>query len=239
MNQSIERIILEPIFDTIKYMDTKNIISIIEKYIYEIKETKNIIQIGLTNSGEKCLCKSKYTTRFDVRHGKFEEYIKNIITKEGTYYLGHYEGKIIIYSYNHKENKSFKQYEYNYKNGKKEGEYIEYNQKGEIVSLTNYKNDLIDGEYIRFYNNTHIVKQYTKYKDGKREEQHKEWWDSGILRFECSYINDKLNGDYIEYYSNGNIMNKLYYSNDIKMSENKLSKDGKELTLYDGVMWME
>ena len=96
-----------------------------------------------------------------------------------------------------------------YKNGYKDGEWIEYFDNGQIALTGLYKSGNRDGEWIKYYDNGQIAKTET-------------------------FINGRLEGNYVCYYENGNkdtegIYNRnkkfgkwiSYYSNKLKKSEQK------------------
>lgn len=70
----------------------------------------------------------------------------------------------------------------NYSNGKLQGEYIDYDDKGNMIIKCNYlSNGLLDGIYLRYYPN-------------------------GQIEIKCNYLNGELKGRYIECDMFGNIV---------------------------------
>jgi antitoxin component YwqK of YwqJK toxin-antitoxin module len=74
-----------------------------------------------------------------------------------------------IYLANYKR-ESFKS---NFRNGLKNGEETEYNDKGTIIFIRNFKNGVLDGAYKQFDDFGNVLSQGI-YKDGKKEETWKE-----------------------------------------------------------------
>ncbi len=101
------------------------------------------------------------------------------------------------------------------KDGKKEGQWIEYNPKdGKIKSITSYIDGNLNGKYIEFDNRGYLSKsaeflnddlngKYIKYKYNKIIE-------------EANYENGKLNGVRIKYFDgNGKKQEEVEYKDDV------------------------
>ena len=69
----------------------------------------------------------------------------------------------------------------NFKNGKPEGEWIEYYENGGLLSKGNYKNGELDGEFLYYYENGQL-KEKGNFKDGKKEGEYLNYYQNGQLK---------------------------------------------------------
>ena len=80
-----------------------------------------------------------------------------------------------------------------YKEGKKNGLFLEFNTEGFIVKKIDYKNDLIDGAYCEWIRNGRLVKKQ-EYKDGQLDGRTVICYDNGFIQEESEYKEGKKNG---------------------------------------------
>lgn len=134
-----------------------------------------------------------------------------------------------------------------YKDGKKDGVWIENRKDGKPERSISYKNGLRDGEYKTFYTDGTIEKT-TNYINDLKEGLSKEFhYDSGNIKAEYNYSNDIKEGKYKLYYDDGTtreegrcengkeIYRKEYYRNGkVKEVSERTSKGGWEtIERYD------
>ena len=90
-----------------------------------------------------------------------------------------------------------------YKDGNKDGVWIEYRKNGKPEKSTTYKNGERNGEYKTFFTDGTVEKIET-YADGQREGLTKEFfYDSGKLKAEYNFSNNVKEGKYKMYYDDG------------------------------------
>ena len=87
----------------------------------------------------------------------------------------------------------------------KNGEFIKWDDDGELLSYSNYINGLEDGKSILYYESEDEYCIETEYKNGKREGKRVQYISKGKTESIKSYKNDLLDGEYLEYYENGNV----------------------------------
>ena len=75
-------------------------------------------------------------------------------------------------------------------NGKKEGEYKQYDNSGKSSVICNYKNGNLEGEYKQYHENGKLC-IICNYKNGKKEGEYKTYWPNGQLVRICNYKNEK------------------------------------------------
>lgn len=237
-----EKIVLEKMAN-LPYMDI-NIIPIVESYIYKTKTTLENIYVGLDLNKRKIIM-TKYRTRYDRLDGPYKKYereeninrrIKNennkiYLIETGNYSDGKLHGKKEIYYLSKKISR-----EENYKKGKEDGIFKEFDEKGNLIRRDEYKNGVHVGESLLYYT-TGIVRERISYKNGIIEER-KMYWENGQLNKICGPLNEQLHGEKVEWYDNGNIMSIVIYNKGEIIDEKRYSKDGKKMKKVGGVMWM-
>lgn len=116
----------------------------------------------------------------------------------------------------------------NYSSGNYDGKFESYNKDGSPVILTNYSNGKLNNNY-KEYNRKNILISDINYDNGNYNGSFKKFNDNGILITSTNYKNGSIDGLYTNYYENGN--KKLEYS----MSNNNYVN---EYTMYnnDGVV---
>lgn len=80
-----------------------------------------------------------------------------------------------------------------YKEGKKNGLFLEFNKEGYIVKKIDYKNDLIDGSYCEWARSGVLLKKQ-EYKNGQLDGRTVICYDNGFLQEESEYKEGKKNG---------------------------------------------
>ena len=106
----------------------------------------------------------EYETKYCIKHGLYKQYYEN--------------GSL--------------EYMSTYKNGKLDGEYKEWSEKGILVEHSYYKDSLLHGEYNLYYASGKLFREGV-YINGKREGEFKEWYSDRQLLFHGIYKNDEIN----------------------------------------------
>ena len=127
-----------------------------------------------------------------IENGKFNGPFKiyrddGILSKEGNYLNGEYEG--LITNYNNQNLFS----EENYTNGVKNGEFKSYSFDGELRSFEYYINGEKNGEFVEYWEGG-TSKIITNYLNDKKEGKFFQYQKNGLLVEESNYKNDKLDG---------------------------------------------
>ena len=73
---------------------------------------------------------------------------------------------------------------------KKNGEYKEYHDNGQLSMHAFYKDDKKNGEYKKWYSNGQLSR-HSFYKDDKKDGEYKTWYDNGQLYIHAFYKDDK------------------------------------------------
>jgi len=121
--------------------------------------------------------------------------------------------------------------------GLKSGEWSEYADNGQLLSIENYNNKgLLDGNYKKYHSSGQIIEEVVyknnlkegltskwnkdghplseiEYKKGKKDGVAKQY-EQGVLIMEIHYKDDMLHGDFKEFYQNGQVKINTYYEND-------------------------
>lgn len=149
---------------------------------------------------------------------------------------------------------------YIYKNDKKHGQQITYNNFLQIIEESNYKNGVLDGKHIKYENGKCIedyiynkglptgkkasyddngnIKLSIEYIDGKNSGIYKRFFDNGQIAYEGNYKFGKKHGLVTEYYNNGriktleNYKHGKYHGKNIQYW-NKAKPNIKTKTYYD------
>ena len=90
--------------------------------------------------------------------------------------------------------------------GKRNGEWIRYYDKGEIKEVKNYLDDRLEGNY-EFYYKGGAISSSGKYSNGKKHGEWKYFNKRGGVTKEENYLNGLLEGRYVEY-KNKEIVNR-------------------------------
>ncbi|MBA7518801.1 hypothetical protein ES705_10874 [subsurface metagenome] len=104
------------------------------------------------------------------------------------------------------------------KEGKKEGEWINYYTSGEIRAKGNNKNNQREGKWLFYFENGKI-EQEGNYRKGKENGLWKWYYDSGEIFIEEEFYNGKEEGIYSEYNKFGNVISEGEYFDGEKEGE--------------------
>lgn len=126
----------------------------------------------------------------------------------------------------------------NYTDGELDGEFVEFDEKGKILSKGLYVEGTEDGQWI-YHNNGYTEKG--SYYDGMRQGQWISCYASGITAFVIHYEQDLMHGKYTAYWDNGRVRKTgnyvsglregiwLQYDEEGELILTTLYKEGKEL----------
>ena len=98
------------------------------------------------------------------------------------------------------------------KKGLREGEWVTYNENGQIGLKLTYENGKKVGGWESFHENGQLH-QKGNFKEGKIEGEYVTYYDNGQLEQKGTFKDQALEGEYIEYWSNGQIKSKGNYKN--------------------------
>ncbi|MAD11452.1 MAG: hypothetical protein CMC04_01855 [Flavobacteriaceae bacterium] len=105
----------------------------------------------------------------------------DLVQRDGLYYEKNsdvpFTGNILWYAYKDKNIITIK---VSYKDGKREGEYLEYYENGQLRFKRNYKDGKLEGEYLIYYESGQLKKK-NNYKNGKRDGENIHYWENGQL----------------------------------------------------------
>jgi antitoxin component YwqK of YwqJK toxin-antitoxin module len=142
-----------------------------------------------------------------------------------------------------------------YRNQKKDSVWMNYSERGELVSAESYKNDKLNGKKVNYYLNDQLeagslnVLSVTFFVDDIREGAFKEFYPNGKMKISGTYVKGLRTGEWVEYYNTGQTMSRVRYKadylhgwsyyydkNGTQLSKNLWRKgekiEGKELETY-------
>lgn len=101
-----------------------------------------------------------------------------------------------------------------YTDGKLNGSNIQYYENGRQEIIANYRGDNLHGEYL-YYNKNGALQQKKYFKNGKLDGLYKSYHDVGeeLIKSEGTYVNGAINEKYIEYFPTGNISSEINFKN--------------------------
>jgi antitoxin component YwqK of YwqJK toxin-antitoxin module len=91
-----------------------------------------------------------------------------------------------------------------FKNGKREGAWVEYFENGQLKSNGHYKNGKYEGAWVFYYESGQL---YTRgnYKNSKLKGAWVSYYENGQIRFKGNYKNDKEEGVWVGYNEDGTV----------------------------------
>ncbi len=104
-------------------------------------------------------------------------------------------------------------------------------KNGQIGLKGQYKNGKKDGEWLYWYSNGQ-KKMIINYKEGIKEGQWTYWYESGQIRIKTHYYNNKLDGINYWWYSNGKLKKVSKYRKGIFVGKIEWDKNGKITDKY-------
>ena len=94
-----------------------------------------------------------------------------------------------------------------YKDGKKNGQYMEYHANGPLHIKTYYKDDKLDGEYF-YYNRAGILDFKGHYKNGQKDGECIYYRGGKIIEKGCYKEGTRI-GEWLEYNREGQVIKKI------------------------------
>lgn len=104
---------------------------------------------------------------------------------------------------------------------KKDSVWINYNERGELVSAESYIDDKLNGKKIIYYLNDQIeagkmnVLSMTNYVNDIKDGAYKEFYPTGKVKMTGNYISGERFGEWVEYYNTGQVMTRVRYKRDL------------------------
>jgi len=104
---------------------------------------------------------------------------------------------------------------------KKDSVWINYNERGELVSAESYIDDKLNGKKIIYYLNDQLeagkmnVLSITNYVNDLKDGVCKEFHPSGKLKTTGIYTNGERFGEWVDYYNTGQVMTRVRYNRDL------------------------
>ena len=105
-----------------------------------------------------------------------------------------------------------------YRNGLKEGEFLQWFENGKPRTRGNYINNLREGLYTWYYSSG-AKNEEAFFIHGKKEGANLEWYEHGELKKKAVCHNGVLDGYCIYFYENGDVLQKATYHNNKKEGE--------------------
>jgi len=104
-----------------------------------------------------------------------------------------------------------------YINGKKNGIYLEFTNRGQVELRANYKDDTFDGTWASYKFGTRPIKE-VNYKMGKIDGFYKEYHNNGKLQKEVGYKDGIQDGPFRQYNDEEKLIMEYEYKNGEKIS---------------------
>lgn len=104
--------------------------------------------------------------------------------------------------------------DYEVKNGKIHGEYIEYHENGNVLIKGLYNNGSAEGEWIEYYQNG-VTLQVNHYNKDMLHGDQQGWHENGQLALVGDYVNNKEEGKHFYFGLNGDTLKIETYENGI------------------------
>lgn len=104
-----------------------------------------------------------------------------------------------------------------YINGKKNGVYLEFTDRGQVELRANYKDDIFNGKYASYKFGTRPIKEMN-YKMGKIDGFYKEYHNNGKLQKEVGYKDGIQDGAFRQYNDEEKLIMEYVYKDGKKVS---------------------
>ncbi len=138
---------------------------------------------------------------------------KGQLEEDGTYFNGKRDGAWNTY---HTKNGLISSITH-YKDGQKNGAFIQINDRGNVEVVAYYINDQLEGPYKKFERSK--VREESFYKNGKLDGTRKQFYDDGSIQLESIYVNGKRNGVEKYYDQEGNVTIEYEYNNGTRVKK--------------------
>lgn len=104
---------------------------------------------------------------------------------------------------------------------KKDSIWINYNERGELVSAESYIDGKLNGKKIIYYLNDQLeagkmnVLSITNYENDLRQGNFKEFYPTGKVKLTGAYVHGEREGEWVEYYNTGQVMTRMRFKRDV------------------------
>jgi antitoxin component YwqK of YwqJK toxin-antitoxin module len=99
-----------------------------------------------------------------------------------------------------------------YKGGMLNGDFFQYNWKGEVVMKGNFVDDYLDGPFVEQYPIAYNITNYEEgFKDGYMRTYLTLPFQDTLLLYELNFQNDMLNGRSVAYHTNGSVAKQGFF----------------------------
>ena len=104
---------------------------------------------------------------------------------------------------------------------KKDSIWVNYNERGELVSAESYVDDKLNGKKIIYYLNDQLeagkmnVLSITNYVNDLKDGAYKEFHPTGKVKTTGNYVNGERLGEWVEYYNTAQVMTRVRYKRDL------------------------
>jgi antitoxin component YwqK of YwqJK toxin-antitoxin module len=104
---------------------------------------------------------------------------------------------------------------------KKDSIWINYNERGELVSAESYVDDKLNGKKIIYYLNDQLeagkmnMLSVTNYVNDLKDGAYKEFHPTGKVKMTGNYAGGERIGEWVEYYNTGQVMTRVRYNRDV------------------------
>ncbi len=140
----------------------------------------------------------------------------NQVLERGTLVSGVRQGAWISYHPNSERIKSIT----TYVNGKKNGPYIELNERADVLLTQHYKNDLLDGRMAKYKNNRPT--EVMHYKGGKLDGLYTSYFPYTNNPQRTAQFKDGKQHGFLDYYDeDGKVTIRFEYKNGVKVGQSK------------------
>ena len=103
-----------------------------------------------------------------------------------------------------------------FRNGKKEGPWVNYHENEQVDAKGTYKDGKADGPWVYYYENGQLRSKGT-FKDGKQDGTWIHYYENGQLLEKGTYKDGKAVGPWVSYHDNGQLWQKRNFKDDKKV----------------------
>lgn len=112
----------------------------------------------------------------------------------------------------------------------REGEFVFYNDQGQMISKTSYKANKLNGNG-QFFSDGKLQSE-VYYVDDKYDGKYKSFFPNGQLRTDQDYTNGQLNGLFLSYYPDGKKKRIEHYKDDNMVDGKCFTRSGADTTYF-------
>ena len=167
--------------------------------------------------------KGKSNYKDGKEDGESSEYREDGQLKETVIYKNNKLERYVDYHYHEngqlKWKRNHKVFGKTRNDSKYDGEWLSYDETGELKKTEIYKDGKLEGTVISKYYKNGQLRFKGNTKDGKKEGEHLTYYENGQLRYKSTYKDGRNEGEWLVYFENGRLKFKTNYKDGKKEGE--------------------